>query len=128
MCRWPVMTPSGGLWRTSAPTSRSGRGATSSASTSCPSGSDRRGPHLARHFGTPPDVFEDPFTGSATGGMAAYLWRDGRLASPRFVAEQGHWMDRPGRAEVEVVGPPEAIETVRVGGPAVVVIRGELEI
>ena len=91
-------------------------------------GATAEGRTFARHFGTPPDVFEDPFTGSATGGMAAYLWRHGRLGSPRFVAEQGHWMGRPGRAEVEVVGPPEAIETVRVGGPAVVVIRGELEI
>ena len=94
----------------------------------CLEGATAEGRTFARHFGTPPDVFEDPFTGSATGGMAAYLWRHGRLASPRFVAEQGHWMGRPGRAEVEVVGPPEAIETVRVGGPAVVVIRGELEI
>ena len=32
------------------------------------------GQTFARHFGTPPDTMEDPFTGSATGGMAAYLW------------------------------------------------------
>jgi trans-2,3-dihydro-3-hydroxyanthranilate isomerase len=94
----------------------------------CLQGATPEGRTFARHFGTPPDAFEDPFTGSATGGMAAYLWHHRLLDSPRFVAEQGHWMGRPGRAEVEVVGPPDAIETVRVGGAAVVVIRGELEI
>src|SRR3990172_8993974 len=35
------------------------------------------GATFARHFGLPPDAMEDPFTGSATGGMAAYLWHYG---------------------------------------------------
>ena len=83
---------------------------------------------FARHFGTPPDLSEDPFTGSATGGMAAYLWRYGLIKQPKFVAEEGHWMRRPGRATVEIVGPPDEIETVKVGGPAVTVIRGELQL
>ncbi len=69
---------------------------------------------------------EDPFTGSATGGMAAYLWHYGLLEKPHFIAEQGHWMKRPGQASVEIVGPPEDIQTVKVGGPAVTVLRGEL--
>ena len=84
------------------------------------------GQTFARHFGLPPDAMEDPFTGSATGGMAAYLWHYGLIGSPHFVAEQGHWMQRPGQANVELVGPPEAIESVRVGGQAVTVLRGEL--
>ena len=92
----------------------------------CLGGATPRGHTFARHFGVPPDATEDPFTGSATGGMAAYLWRYGLIAGPRFVAEQGHWMGRPGHADVEVVGPPDAIETVRVGGAAVTVLRGEL--
>ena len=86
------------------------------------------GDTFARHFAPGPRGFEDPFTGSATGGMAAWLWRHGRFPEPRFVAEQGHWMDRPGRAEVEVLGPPEAIEAVRVAGAAVTVVRGELDL
>lgn len=86
------------------------------------------GDTFARHFAGPPDLFEDPFTGSATGGMSAYLWRYGLLDRPRFTAEQGHWMGRPGRASVEVVGPREEIQTVRVGGPAVTVLEGELGI
>ncbi len=41
----------------------------------CLGGITSEGDTFARHFGTPPDTMEDPFTGSATGGMAAYLWR-----------------------------------------------------
>jgi trans-2,3-dihydro-3-hydroxyanthranilate isomerase len=86
------------------------------------------GATFARHFGVPPDIMEDPFTGSATGGMAAYLWHYGLIDSRTFIAEQGHWMNRPGEAYVEVVGPRENIETVKVGGAAVTVFRGELTI
>jgi trans-2,3-dihydro-3-hydroxyanthranilate isomerase len=71
---------------------------------------------------------EDPFTGSATGGMAAYLWHYGLLDRPTFVAEQGHWMNRPGQGYVEVIGPREDIDTVKVGGAAVTVLKGELTI
>ena len=80
---------------------------------------------LPRHVGVAPDVPEDPFTGSATGGMAAYLWHHGLLAKPSFVAEQGHWMNRPGLAYVELVGPRHDIELVKVGGPAITVLTGE---
>jgi trans-2,3-dihydro-3-hydroxyanthranilate isomerase len=92
----------------------------------CLEGITPEGQTFARHFGVPPDTLEDPFTGSATGGMAAFLWRYGLLKAPVFVAEQGHWMQRPGQATVEVVGPPDDIETVKVGGQAVAVIRGNL--
>jgi trans-2,3-dihydro-3-hydroxyanthranilate isomerase len=92
----------------------------------CLGGATPDGRTFARHFGVPPDSPEDPFTGSATGGMAAYLWHYGLIDTPTWVAEQGHWMGRPGQATVEVVGPPDAISTVRVGGGAVAVIRGEL--
>jgi len=94
----------------------------------CLKGFTEEGQTSARHFGVPPDTMEDPFTGSATGGMGAYLWKYGLLKEPRFIAEQGHWMKRPGKARVEIVGPREDIETVRVGGPAVTILRGELEI
>jgi len=86
------------------------------------------GQTFARHFGVPPDTMEDPFTGSATGGMAAYLWHHGLIETPTFIAEQGHWMKRPGLAYVKVVGPRDNIETVKVGGSAVTVLKGELTI
>ncbi len=92
----------------------------------CTTGVTPAGHTFARHFGTPPDTLEDPFTGSATGGMAAYLWHYGLIEAPRFVAEQGHWMQRPGQASVEVIGPPESMTAVKVGGTAVTVLRGEL--
>lgn len=94
----------------------------------CLGGFTGAGDTAARILDAPPDLLEDPFTGSATGCMAAWLWREGLLESPRFVAEQGHWMGRPGHARVEVVGPPDDIETVRVGGTAVTVLEGELRI
>lgn len=94
----------------------------------CLSGVTETGQTFARHFGTPPDTLEDPFTGSATGGMAAYLWHYGLIEHPRFIAEQGHWMNRPGQATVEIVGPRDDIETVKIGGSAVTVLRGELMI
>jgi predicted PhzF superfamily epimerase YddE/YHI9 len=37
-----------------------------------------------------PFMWVDAFTGTAKGGMACYLWSKGLIASPRFVAEQGH--------------------------------------
>ncbi len=92
----------------------------------CLQGITKNGQTFARHFVTPPDLLEDPFTGSATGGMGAYLWHYGLIDRPTFMAEQGHWMQRPGQATVEVVGPRDDIETVKVGGSAVTVLRGEL--
>ncbi len=86
------------------------------------------GDTFARLLLPPPMPAEDPFTGSATGCMAAYLWHHGLIGRPRFVAEQGHWMGRPGRAEVEVLGPPHAIEGVRVGGSGVVLMEGTLRL
>lgn len=94
----------------------------------CVEGITDRGQTFARHYGASPDTNEDPFTGSATGGMAAYLWHYGLLEHPHFIAEQGHWMNRPGMAHVEVVGPREDIEAVRVGGQAASVLTGQIQI
>jgi len=94
----------------------------------CLGGITPTGKTFARHLSPPPDIFEDPFTGSATGGMAAYLWHYGLLDEPIFIAEQGHWMKRPGQAKVEVIGLRDEIETVKVGGPAVMVLSGTLHL
>ncbi|MXZ05326.1 MAG: PhzF family phenazine biosynthesis protein [Rhodothermaceae bacterium] len=83
---------------------------------------------FARHFAGPPDVFEDPFTGSATGGMGAYLWHYGLMDAPDFLASQGTWMQRPGQARVRVLGPRNDISAVQVGGEAVTVIAGTLHL
>ena len=60
--------------------------------------------------------------------MGAYLWHYGLIDQPAFIAEQGHWLQRPGQATVEVVGARHDIETVKVGGAAVAVLRGELNL
>ncbi len=89
-------------------------------------GATSAGDTYARLLLAPPSPAEDPFTGSATGAMAAYLWARGLIDSPRFVAEQGHLMGRPGRAEVEVLGPRDAISGVRVAGQGRVVMSGQV--
>lgn len=68
---------------------------------------------------------EDPFTGSASGSMAAFLVRYGLKPGPRIVAEQGHFVGRPGLGVLEVVGTQQSIEGVRLAGPAVRVLEGE---
>ena len=113
-----------GRIRTAAP--RSPATSFSARTSFCLGGVTPQGDVFARHFTGPPASFEDPFTGSATGGMAAFLWHYQLIRSPRFTAEQGHWLNRPGAAAVEVIGKRDAIETVRVAGPAAAVIRGEL--
>ncbi|MDF0601534.1 PhzF family phenazine biosynthesis protein [Psychromarinibacter sp. C21-152] len=89
-------------------------------------GETEAGDTFARLLLPPPLPPEDPFTGSATGAMAAFLWAEGLFDGPQFVAEQGHWMGRPGRAQVEVLGSPDAIEGVRVGGQGHILMRGYL--
>jgi len=83
---------------------------------------------FARHFASPPDIFEDPFTGSATGGMGAYLWHYGLIDEPIFTAYQGGWVKRPGQGRVTVLGPRNDISAVQVSGQAVTVIAGTLHL
>ncbi len=71
---------------------------------------------------------EDLFTGSASGAMAAYLWAEGLIDNPVFVAEQAYGMNRPGQADVQVVGPQDAIEGVNLGGSGYVLMSGKLKI
>ena len=74
----------------------------------------------------PPNPAEDPFTGSATGAMAAYLWHHGLIKQPSIIAEQGHWMGRPGQANLKVLGSANAITGVEVAGSGHVLMSGEL--
>jgi len=91
-------------------------------------GATPEGKTFARHMAISPDLFEDPVTGSATGGMGAYLFRHRLVTEHDFVAEQGHWMGRPGRVAVHVEGTPQDVQWVSVAGTAVVVVRGTLDI
>ena len=91
-------------------------------------GATEQGDTFARLLLAPPSPPEDPFTGSATGAMAAYLWHTGLMQKPRFVAEQGHDIGRPGRAVVERVGSAYEPDGVLVTGAAYRVMSGELHL
>ncbi len=87
-------------------------------------GATAAGDTYARLLMAPPSPHEDPFTGSATGAAASYLWAHGLIDAPTYTAEQGHSMCRPGQAQVEVLGPRDAITGVKVGGRGVIVMSG----
>ena len=106
----------------------SARGGFFSAHVFCLGGFSPSADTHARHYAPKAGIAEDPFTGSASGGMGAYLVHHGIKPGPRFHIEQGHLCGRPGEGDVEVIGPPGDIQTVRVGGPAVTVMRGELRL
>ncbi|SDD06411.1 PhzF family phenazine biosynthesis protein [Ruegeria marina] len=90
------------------------------------SGATGAGDTYARLLIAPPSPPEDPFTGSATGAMAAYLWKHGLMDKDTFIAEQGHGMGRPGRARVTRVGPSDAMTGIKVAGPSFVLMRGQV--
>ncbi|MHB8577332.1 MAG: PhzF family phenazine biosynthesis protein, partial [Dehalococcoidia bacterium] len=93
-----------------------------------PEGYAREARAHARHFAPAAGVAEDPVTGSASGGMGAYLVHHGLALTSSFMVEQGHVMGRPGTVYIEIDGPPDAISAVRVGGQAVTVISGMMRI
>ena len=58
--------------------------------------------------------------------MAAYLWHHGLIKNCKFVAEQGHWLGRPGKAQVEVIGPADSINGINVSGYGYILMKGVL--
>jgi trans-2,3-dihydro-3-hydroxyanthranilate isomerase len=86
----------------------------------------------ARFFAPADNIPEDPATGSACGALGAYLIHHGALSlEPKdgrfhFVIEQGDFIHRPSRIRLNVKGKPGAVEDVKVGGPSVLVAKGEV--
>ncbi len=91
-------------------------------------GATQSGDTFSRLLMAPPSPPEDPFTGSATGCMASYLWAHGLIPEPNFIAEQGHGLGRPGKASVEVLGPRDAITGVKVSGQGALVMSGKVHL
>ncbi len=89
-------------------------------------GATDQGDTFGRLLLAPPSPPEDPFTGSATGCTAGYLWKYGLINSPTYTAQQGHDLGRPGEAQVEVLGPRDAPTGVRVSGKGKIVMTGEM--
>jgi len=86
----------------------------------------------ARFFAPADNIPEDPATGSACGALGGYLVHHGGLSVEpengryKFVIEQGDFIHRPSRINLDVKGQPGKVEEVKVGGPAVLVARGEV--
>ncbi len=83
-----------------------------------------------RMFAPGMGIGEDPATGSASGGLGAYLIENGILpATPpttHLIAEQGIEIARPSRISIEIDGARGAVQMIRVGGSVVPLIEGEM--
>jgi trans-2,3-dihydro-3-hydroxyanthranilate isomerase len=85
--------------------------------------------YKSRTFAPSHGVPEDPATGSAAGPLAIHLVRHGRIApGDELEITQGVEIGRPSRLYARAHGSASVIERVEVGGAAVVVGRGELQI
>ncbi|WP_171206257.1 PhzF family phenazine biosynthesis protein [Ruegeria sp. HKCCA0235A] len=91
-------------------------------------GATDEGDTFSRLLMAPPSPPEDPFTGSATGAMAAYLWIHGLMQKESFIAQQGHDMGRPGKAIVTRVGPSDAMTGIKVSGQGHILMRGQVDL
>ena len=86
----------------------------------------------ARFFAPADNIPEDPATGSACGALGAYLVYHGGLSLEpedgqyKFVIEQGDFIHRPSRINLDVKGEKGRVEEVKVGGPSVLVASGEV--
>jgi trans-2,3-dihydro-3-hydroxyanthranilate isomerase len=82
-----------------------------------------------RMFGPALGVDEDPATGSAAGPLAVHLARHGRTAfGEEIEISQGAELGRPSTLYARVEGEGDRIDAVEVGGSAVIVARGELQL
>jgi trans-2,3-dihydro-3-hydroxyanthranilate isomerase len=74
-------------------------------------------------------VPEDPATGSAAGPLAVHLLRHGEIEPGQEIEiAQGAEVARPATLHARVGGTPDAIESVEVGGEAVIVAKGEFQL
>jgi trans-2,3-dihydro-3-hydroxyanthranilate isomerase len=71
-------------------------------------------------------VNEDPATGSAAGPLAVHLARHGRIAwGDELTISQGDEIGRPSLLYARAEGSGDIIDSVEVGGSAVIVAKGE---
>src|SRR5580765_3737514 len=82
-----------------------------------------------RMFAPTSGVPEDPATGSAAGPLAMHLARHGRIDFGQEIEiSQGDEIGRPSKLYARVSGAPNRVETIEVGGSAVIVARGEFRL
>jgi trans-2,3-dihydro-3-hydroxyanthranilate isomerase len=93
----------------------------------CFAGADGR--WKTRMFAPASGVPEDPATGSAAGPLALHLARHGWIAfGDEIEITQGVEIDRPSTLYARADGSAENVDRVEVGGSAVVIARGELQV
>jgi len=83
----------------------------------------------SRMFAPDFGIIEDPATGGASGPLGCYLVRYGLVSgqgAQNIVSNQGVAMGRPSRIHIAIDGVQDVITSVRVGGEAVLVGRGEI--
>jgi PhzF family phenazine biosynthesis protein len=85
-----------------------------------------------RFFAPSEGVLEDPVTGSAHGPLGVYLWKQGVVQASGgvvcYIGEQGDGLLRPGRVSVRLHVDGERVTKVEVGGDAVLVLEGTVEL
>ena len=79
---------------------------------------------FAPHMG----IAEDPATGAAAAALGGYLSQGAGAGTHRWTVEQGVEMGRPSRIELEADVADGRVAAVRVGGSAVRVSEGTMEI
>ena len=95
------------------------------AGVSCFAGQDGR--FKSRMFAPGLGVPEDPATGSAAGPLAVHCARHGRSEFGRRIEiRQGAELARPSVLRARAEGSADALESVHVGGSAVILARGEM--
>jgi trans-2,3-dihydro-3-hydroxyanthranilate isomerase len=97
------------------------------AGVNCFAGSGRT--WKTRMFAPSQGVAEDPATGSAAGPLAIHLARHGWTPfGEEIEISQGAELGRPSKLYATAWGAGDAVERVEVGGPAVIVARGEFRL
>lgn len=84
----------------------------------------------ARMFAPDLGIMEDPATGGAAPAFAAVISHFDALSpgTHNFIIEQGFEMDRPSLIALELDIEDDKLAEIRVGGAAVIVARGTLEV
>jgi len=105
-------------------------GGRSSAFVFCNQTEDKANSFHARMFAPKLGVREDPATGSAAAAFAGFCAHSLRLRNGehRFVIEQGFEMGRPSLIELSLTMHGGALSSASVGGPAIIVTEGMIEV
>jgi trans-2,3-dihydro-3-hydroxyanthranilate isomerase len=96
----------------------------------CRQTEDKRNDFHARMFAPSFGVREDPATGSAAAAFAGFCAKSLSLGNGehRFAIEQGFEMGRPSLIELGVTMQDGTLASATVGGPAIIVTEGTIEV